>query len=151
MDTKMHELWIRSRLFVPFRAALIRHLYTLIPVRRQDIPFLIRHVQFLQHGPAFFSTVQCRYGIARPRVRVTPLRKHILGSKPESDEGNAGDEQAHRCEGGEVTNKISHNMAPFPLCFYFVPFLFSRQSLLSGAPAFHRAWLITSAIVVRGD
>ncbi|CAN7259166.1 MULTISPECIES: hypothetical protein [Ensifer] len=149
MNTQMHELRIRSRLIVPFPAAVIRHLYILIPVRVSGYPVYHPPCPVLHRGPAFFSTVLvsgvlCRDNIERPRIGVAQHLEYAQGSKSESDEGNAGDKQAHRCEGGEVTNKISHNMAPFPLCIHFVLFLFSRQSLLSTPPAFHRAWLTAS-------
>ncbi|CAN7151039.1 hypothetical protein LJR098_000063 [Rhizobium sp. LjRoot98] len=47
---------------------------------------------------------------------------------PDDNDRKAGDEHGDGGQSGEITNEVSHWLAPFPLCSYIVPYLFMRQA-----------------------
>jgi hypothetical protein len=51
----------------------------------------------------------------------------LLASERQHEDANAGDKGHDGGESGYIPEELSHQQSPFPLCFYFVPFMFFCQ------------------------
>jgi hypothetical protein len=69
-----------------------------------------------------------------------PAPKTGSGLHSHDENGKAGNEHHHRGEGSEIAKKIGHFVSPFPLCFYFVLYLFTRQALAVDKMRLRRRW-----------
>ncbi|ASY68444.1 hypothetical protein AB395_00001039 [Sinorhizobium fredii CCBAU 45436] len=130
MHAQVNELRIHARRALP-NAFVACHCRT---------PILVRCGGYPVSGLDCPALPQTRYLFTRPRFEGRSRAGQR--SHTERDHRNACDEKGHRGEGSKITDEISHNMAPFGYCSFFVLFLFNSQASAHETPAIHRLWLM---------